>query len=144
MLDCLAAAFEPYRDDYTPDGYRATVLTAQTIGQRLADMSVLVAVDDGGRIVGTVAYHLVDAEEGHLRGMAVLPASRGCGVAQRLLERAEAELRRLGRTRVTLNTTKPLKRAVAFYERNGFQPSGRVRDFFGMPLFEYVKRLHPL
>ena len=36
-------------------------------------MCVLVAVNDAGSIVGTIACALVDAEEGHLRGMAVLP-----------------------------------------------------------------------
>ena len=35
----------------------------------------------------------------------------------------------------------PLQRAIRFYERNGYRPSGRVADFFGMPLFEYVKPL---
>ena len=43
--------------------------------------------------------------------------------------------------RVSLDTTEPLRRAVRFYERHGFRPSGRVSDFFGMPLFEYVKEL---
>jgi len=38
------------------------------------------------------------------------------------------------------DTTEPLRPAVRFYERNGYRASGRVTDF-GMPLFEYVKRL---
>ncbi len=33
------------------------------------------------------------------------------------------------------------KRAIRFYERNGFRPSGKIKDFFAMPLFEYVKIL---
>jgi hypothetical protein len=32
-------------------------------------------------------------------------------------------------------------RAVRFYEKNGHRTSGKVRDFFGMPLFEYTKAL---
>ena len=39
------------------------------------------------------------------------------------------------------DTTEPLRPAVRFYERNGYRASGRVTDFFGMPIFEYVKRL---
>ncbi len=27
------------------------------------------------------------------------------------------------------------------YEKNGYRASGRVADFFGMPLFQYVKPL---
>lgn len=30
---------------------------------------------------------------------------------------------------------------VRFYEKHGFAASGRVADFFGMPLFEYTKFL---
>ena len=31
--------------------------------------------------------------------------------------------------------------AIRFYERNGYVASGRVGDFFGMPLYEYLKPL---
>jgi hypothetical protein len=30
---------------------------------------------------------------------------------------------------------------MRFYEREGYRRSGTVTDFFGMPLFEYVKIL---
>ena len=40
---------------------------------------------------------------------------------------------------VTLDTTEPLERATRFYEKHGYRLSGRVSEFFGMPLFEYVK-----
>ena len=45
--------------------------------------------------------------------------------------------------RQCLDTTEPLQRAVRFYLRHGFRASGRVTDFFGMPLFEYLKILVP-
>jgi len=73
--------------------------------------------------------------------MAVLPAFQSAGIAQQLLDRAEAELLAQKCIRITLDTTAPLKRAIRFYQRNGFRPSGRVTDFFGMPLYEYVKTL---
>jgi hypothetical protein len=28
---------------------------------------------------------------------------------------------------------------MRFYERHGYRRSGRVQDFFGMPLIEYAK-----
>jgi DNA-binding transcriptional MerR regulator len=43
---------------------------------------------------------------------------------------------------VTLDTTEPLTRAIRFYERQGYSPSGRVTDFYGMKLYEYRKALH--
>ena len=35
ILECLRLAFEPYRDRYTPEGFRDTVLTAETMARRL-------------------------------------------------------------------------------------------------------------
>ena len=141
ILDCLRGAFAPYRKSYTPQAFADTVLDAQAIHRRLSEMSVLVAVSPAGVVIGSVGFKLVDAEEGHLRGMAVRPEHLGGGVAQRLLDSAEAALRERGCTRVTLDTTEPLERAMRFYERNGYGRSGVVRDFFGMPLLEYVKPL---
>jgi ribosomal protein S18 acetylase RimI-like enzyme len=141
ILDCLRRAFEPYRSTYTPGAYRDTVLGIDTIAERLASMSVLVAVTPNDEIIGTIGSHITDSDEGHLRGMAVLPQWQGVGVADRLLAAAESELRDQRCSCVTLDTTEPLRRAVRFYERHGFRASGRVRDFFGMPLHEYVKAL---
>jgi hypothetical protein len=44
---------------------------------------------------------------------------------------------------VTLDTTEPLHKAMRFYGKHGYVPSGRATDFFGMPLHEYVKLLVP-
>ena len=140
VMDCLAAAFAPYQSRYTPGAYQDTVLTVEAAERRLGEMTVLVAEDASGGVVGTIAAAAY-AGEGHLRGMAVRPGQQGRGAADRLLHAAEAELQRLGCTRVTLDTTKPLERARRFYERCGYRATGVVRDFFGMPLFEYAKQL---
>jgi len=139
ILDCLRAAFAPYRPDYTPAGFLDTVLSPETMRGRLAAMTVLVAAEHEA-ILGTLSYEL-EGEEGRLRGMAVLPERQGTDVAAALLSHAEADLRRLGCARIRLDTTEPLRRAVRFYLRRGFRPTGRVTDFFGMPLHEYAKRL---
>jgi GNAT superfamily N-acetyltransferase len=214
ILACLRAAFAPYERAYTPEAFRDTVLTPESIHQRLAEMAVFVAVTDDGSIIGTVgcavqspschperasAKDLAVAlqspddpvpqslipdpeslKEGHIRGMAVLPSWQGLrvrvsrntelpvlpeersdeapvfaepqaspelaegvveGTAAELLHAAERYLRSQRCTRVTLDTTAPLQRAIRFYERNGYRASGRVIDFFGMPLYEYVKDL---
>ncbi len=141
ILACLGSAFEPYRRDYTPGAFEDTVLTRETIQQRLAEMCVFVAVSEAGEIVGTIACQLNAEGEGHLRGMAVLPESQGSGVAAVLLRTAEAWLRERDCRRITLDTTRPLRRAIRFYVTNGFRASGLVRDFFGMELFEYAKTL---
>ena len=141
ILRCLQTAFEPYRDRYTPDAFSDTVLTAETIHQRLATMTVLVAATAAGEIVATISCSPSSEGEGHVRGMAVLPGWLGTGLAARLLAEAESELRSRHCGYVTLDTTEPLERAMRFYEKHGYRRSGKVSDFFGMALFEYIKSL---
>lgn len=141
ILDCLASAFAPYRDSYTPEAYLDTVLTEERLRQRLAEMSVLVAISSSTGVVGTLAYSTVEYAEGHLRGMAVRPEWQGSSVSAGLLERAESELRNAGCRTVTLDTTEPLQKAILFYEKHGFRCTGHIESFFGMPLFQYSKAL---
>jgi GNAT superfamily N-acetyltransferase len=139
ISDCLEAAFIRHRDEYTPEAYADTVLNAAGVLRRMGEMSLFVA-DSSGVIIGTVGCS-VNAVEGHLRGMAVLPEWQGKRVASALLTVAEAELKNQGCACVTLDTTKPLLMALQFYENHGYSASGRVQDFFGMPLYEYSKLL---
>ena len=145
ILRCLATAFESYRNRYTPEAFADTVLAPDTLQTRLATMCLFVAVTDSGEIIGTigcqVVHPVVNPREGHIRGMAVLPEWQGHGVAAELLASAESELRTLGCSRISLDTTNPLRQAMRFYEKNGFLRSGKVTDFFGMKLFEFVKTL---
>src|SRR5262249_29977268 len=47
----------------------------------------------------------------------------------------------LGCRTVTLDTTGVLRKAMRFYEKNGFRATGEVSSFFGMELFGYRKEL---
>lgn len=141
VASCLAAAFAPYRESYTPDAFHDTVPTGERAERRFQEMTIFVAEDASSHIVGTIGCQAVAPGEGHLRGMAVVPEVQGRGIADRLLSTAESALREQGCSRVTLDTTHPLARAIRFYLRHGYEPTGVVSDFFGMPLFEYDKRL---
>jgi GNAT superfamily N-acetyltransferase len=140
-LKCLAAAFEAYKKDYSPPAFADTVLTNETVHVRLQQMHVLIATVPGN-VVGTIAaaWH-PKIKEGHLRGMAVLPEWHGRGVAAQLLTSIEAWLLSCGCKRITLDTTLPLAAAMRFYEKHGYNRSGTIGDFFGMPLIEYEKPL---
>ena len=140
ILECLALAFEPFRDEYTPEGFRDTTLTLETLHERLKKMTLFVAQASSGEIVGTIGGS-VHHHSGHLRGMAVRPEWQGRGVAEELLGAVEDELQGQGCLQITLNTTRPLQRAMRFYEKHGYRATGKVKDFFGMPLFEYAKQL---
>ena len=139
ILDTLRAAFEPYRPQYTPPAWLDTVMTEDTLLGRLSSMSVLVAVGAKGVVIGTIGGVMRSPSEGHLRGMAVPPEWHGCGIAQRLLDAMEAHLLAQGCTSISLDTTEPLLGARRFYEKNGFTRTGKITDFFGMPLIEYAK-----
>lgn len=141
ILDCLHAAFAIYRDNYTPGAFTDTVLTMDTLQQRLDTMCVFVAVRGSGEIAGTIGCQVINPDEGHIRGMAVHPAWQGFGLATQLLNAVESELRERKCSQISLDTTEPLLRAMRFYERNGFRRTGTIADFFGMPMFEYVKIL---
>jgi ribosomal protein S18 acetylase RimI-like enzyme len=143
VLNCLSTAFAPYRSRYTAGAWKDTVLTPETLLQRMSSMNVLVAVSPQEGIAGTIAFALMDNREAHLRGMAVLPGWQGRGAAEALLLAAESELVGLRPLHITLDTTEPLERAMRFYEKHGYRRSGKVSDFFGMPLHEYIKELPP-
>ncbi len=143
VLECLRAAFDPYRDQYTPIAFRATVLTPQSARQRVGSMVVFVAVDARGTVLGTVSARRGARGRGNLRGMAVRPSHQGTGLAPSLLDRALRHLARENCESVTLGTTAPLRRALRFYERNGFARTRRTLDFFGMPLAIYSRHLGP-
>lgn len=139
LIVCLRAAFEEYRDEYTPGAFADTVPDLDSLNDRLRTMWVYVAVSRQDRVIGTLAAAVTKNADGHLRGMAVDPGFQHRGVAKALLTMAIDDLRRSGCARVTLDTTAPLRRAMQFYERHGFQRTGRVSDFFGMELYEYAK-----
>src|SRR5688500_18948397 len=118
-----------------------TVPSVGGLRERSAAMTIWVATTEGDLIVGTIAAGPTESRIGHLRGMAVRSAFHGCGVAAQLLRTAEAELRRLGCRSVTLDTTAPLHRAMAFYEKHGYRRSGARHSMLGMELIEFHKTL---
>ena len=143
ILQCLREAFEPYREHYTPGAFLDTVPALDDLQKRLANMCAFVATTSSGEIAGTIACNMVGFGEGHVRGMAVRTAWQGTGLAAELICSVERELRAQGCSRVSLDTTPVLQRALRFYEKQGFRRSGKVADFFGMELIEYVKALAP-
>jgi GNAT superfamily N-acetyltransferase len=83
-----------------------------------------VAVNDSdGEIVGTCGVFPVGPGTYELRKMYLRAATRGHGLGQRLLDESVGWVRAQGGTRMVLDTIHEMKRAIAFYESNGF-----VRD----------------
>jgi putative acetyltransferase len=82
-----------------------------------------VAVDASDAIVGTCGAFPVGEGAFELRKMYLHLEARGTGAGQLLLDTCLGFVRSRGAKRIVLDTTHDMKRAIAFYERNGF-----VRD----------------
>lgn len=95
------------------------------------DALTFVAADDGvaaGEDVG-VAVLLVRDDVGSLVSVWVDPRARGRGVAETLVRAVVDEAARRGLRRVLLDVGDHNVRAVRFYERLGFRPTGRTSAF---------------
>ena len=97
---------------------------------RCGRTTVLVAVADEGRVLGSVTVELtakVDPTrelvpgEAHLRMLGVAPEAQGQGVGRALVEAAAALARAAGKSRLTLGTRSEMVAARRLYERMGFR-----------------------
>jgi GNAT superfamily N-acetyltransferase len=138
VAEILAATFAEYKSLYTPGGFAATTPNAEQILSRIEEGPVWIARCNS-RPVGTVAA-VLKAKSAYMRGMAVLPASRGLRVGIRLLRQVEEWAAEQGCDRVFLSTTPFLLNAIALYEKSGFRRiPDPPHDLFGTPLFTMEK-----
>ena len=140
--EVLLAAFEDHRSFYSQEGFTDTVLSEQKAKDRIKEMNVYVAVDQHGKIIGTIGWEKLNKEEGHIRGMGVIPSRQGkASPAMSLLKRVERDAQLENCKILTLDTTEILKRAQKFYEKNGYKWTGKTGDFFGSIIYEFAKTL---
>jgi putative acetyltransferase len=78
-------------------------------------------VEDGHEIVGSFGIESHSAGDTELRRMYLDEGYRGRGIAQRMLDHAQAEARALGFTRMLVSTAEIQKSAVIFYRKSGFR-----------------------
>ena len=136
----LLQSFVEYRALYTAEGFAATTPTSHELENRMTEGPLWVAVRDGA-IVGTVSV-VPRGEELYIRGMAVVPASRGMRLGELLLKHLESYAVAHDYLRLTLSTTPFLLRAIKLYEQSGFRRTDKgPNHLFGTPLFTMVKDL---
>jgi nitroimidazol reductase NimA-like FMN-containing flavoprotein (pyridoxamine 5'-phosphate oxidase superfamily)/GNAT superfamily N-acetyltransferase len=140
VASVLESAFAEYRSSYTDGGFAATVITRDKVEARMNEGPMWIALQDGV-IVGAVAA-VSRAEALHVRGMGIVPEARGKKIGELLLKHVEEFALRQEHTRMTLNTTPFLARAIRLYEHFGFRQSDEgPSDLFGTPLFSMKKEL---
>lgn len=81
---------------------------------------------------GAIRRH--EATTAEIKRMYVVPEWRGRGLSRVVLEKLEAEGRRLGVTRLVLETGDRQSEALALYERSGFVRIPRFGEYVGSPL----------
>lgn len=87
---------------------------------------IVVRVDSA--VAGCGGVQRLDARTAEIKRMWIHPANRGVGLARRLLAELEHHARRLGHTRVVLDTNGTLLPAIALYESSGYEPAEPYND----------------
>ena len=95
--------------------------------------ALLVVEDPAGEVVGTGAVRLLAPHVGELKRMWIRPARQGLGLGRRLMECCLDEARRLGATRLRLDTQRRMEAALRLYRGYGFR---EIPDYNGNPRAE--------
>ncbi|XXS81548.1 GNAT family N-acetyltransferase [Sorangium sp. So ce176] len=101
----------------------------------------LVARDGDGRPLGCGALRRLDARTAEIKRMYVAPEARGRGVARAVLAALEAEARRLGVTRLVLETGERQPEALALYSQAGFRRTPPFGEYVDSPLSVCLEKL---
>jgi putative acetyltransferase len=78
-------------------------------------------LENAGEIVGCFGIEGHGADETELRRMYLDKGYRGVGIAQRMIDHAQAEARALGFKKMILSTAEIQRSAVVFYRKSGFR-----------------------
>ena len=98
---------------------------------------VLLAVDEGDRIIGCCEIEHRPDDVAYFGMFAVEPALQAAGLGRQLLEHAETTARKLwGVTTVEMTVIAQRTELIAWYERRGYTRTGDTRPFpYGDPAF---------
>jgi putative acetyltransferase len=103
---------------------------AARVRRMLADGSTLFVLDDGRRIVGSLSLHGTHADGVVALGMSVVAELRGQGWGRALLRAAIDHARGAQCHKIELEVWPDNARAIALYERFGFEVEGVRRDHY--------------
>lgn len=131
--DELAAVGALTFDAYAADGFVSAdspyAGDLRDTSSRARDAELYVAVDEDGRLLGTVTYcpegspwqEVAGEREGEFRMLAVAPDARRRGVAEGLVRMCLERSRELGYDAVVLSSMSSQQAAHRVYERIGFR-----------------------
>jgi uncharacterized damage-inducible protein DinB/predicted N-acetyltransferase YhbS len=120
--------------------FTAATQTVETTRERMAAADTLVAVDEAGRIVGTITLArpvdpqrhewvrehawLAAPDVAHLKQFAVEPTLQRAGLGRRLVDAAVEQARLRGAARIVLDTAEPAAHLRRWYDSMGWRAIG--------------------
>jgi putative acetyltransferase len=104
-------------DRYPEEGTNHFDLDAEEVAEGRGAFLVAFVADEP---VGCGAVRRIDATVFEIKRMYVVPTARGRGVGRRILDELESVARRLGASRLVLETGVRQPEALALYSRTGF------------------------
>jgi ribosomal-protein-alanine N-acetyltransferase len=101
----------------------------------------MITAEAGGAVVGYAAFWCV-VDQGELGNVAVSADWRGYGIGARLVEDVLRRAARRGVREVFLEVRPSNAVARALYERLGFRPVGRRRNYYQAPVEDAIVLRH--
>lgn len=108
--------------------------TLEQLGSQLKDSQheFIAALDPEGRVLGYVGMVYV-LDEGYISNVAVAPAARRRGIGRALISELMERAAALKLAFVTLEVRCGNAAAIALYEKQGFVPVGRRKNYYDFP-----------
>ena len=136
----LNAAFQEFKEIYTPNAFKATVISSEEVSLRMKNGIIWIAYMDNepvGTVTGTIQKGIF-----HIQGMGVLPRARGNQVGYLLLRTIEEFAKNNSCNTMLLSTTPYLTKAIKLYKKFGFKIINEPPyDLYKTPLFNMKKFL---
>lgn len=111
-----------------PGGFDPGPLTEDTLAPMRPPLGQFLMAFDGTTPTGCVGLRQEDAKTGEVKRLWVAPTARQSGLARALMAQIEDHARQMGLTRLVLDTSRHLPKAVAFYHRQGWAEIARYND----------------
>lgn len=101
----------------------------------------IAALDDEGRVMGYVGMMYV-LDEGYISNVAVAPEARRQGIGRDLIKELMARAAALDLAFVTLEVRCSNAAAIALYEKQGFVPVGKRKNYYDFPREDAILMTH--
>lgn len=141
IYNTLINSFVSYKKYFTKKGYNSTILSHKEIQERIKkNIFKVYVVTIDNKIVGTTSI-IQQNDRYYIRSMAVEPDYQNKGIGLFIFENIFNIAKNENIKKISLDSFKPLKKAVRFYKKHGFKKTGIKKDLFGNEIFEMVKEL---